>query len=343
MVKKAESTRERILRQGLALMSQSGLTGVTLGSLADQVGMSKSGLFAHFRSKEQVQIELLQHMAQFAQAHVVQPAMSAGEGLPRLKALVNNWFGWAQRAGLPGGCAVAAGLFEFDDKEFHGQYDRRRRRRISDCHRHALHGWLLALKRANLAGLPHRWYSHSIRHLRYSINVTLDGCCDHRAMFADEDLHRHAVENLDRADALLFGRVTYEMMEAAWRQPAQTGARPAWMEPFARTIDAAKKYVVSSTLKRVDWNAELVRGDLAKAVQQLKRESGKGLFVGGVKLPLALTELGLIDKYEFVVHPRLAGHGPTLFAGLSKRIDLKLVSRLELGSGAVAMRYEPRR
>ena len=113
----ATSTRERILKQGLALMSQSGLTGVTLGVLADQVGMSKSGLFAHFRSKEDVQIELLQHMAQFAQARVVQPAMSADEGLPRLKALVNNWFGWAQRAGLPGGCPVAAGLFEFDDVE----------------------------------------------------------------------------------------------------------------------------------------------------------------------------------------------------------------------------------
>ena len=185
-----------------------------------------------------------------------------------------------------------------------------------------------------------------MRLLRYSINVTLDGCCDHRAMVPDADLHRHAVENLDRADALLFGRVTYEMMEAAFRPPAQTGARPdwrPWMEPFARTIDAAKKYVVSSTLDRVDWNAELVRGDLGKAVQQLKRESGKGLFVGGVKLPLALTELGLIDEYEFVVHPSLAGHGPTLFAGLSKRVDLKLVSRLEFGSGAVAMRYEPRR
>ncbi len=115
------------------------------------------------------------------------------------------------------------------------------------------------------------------------------------------------------------------------------------MEPFARTIDAAKKYVVSSTLDRVDWNAELVRGDLGEAVQQLKREPGKGLFVGGVKLPLALAELGLIDEYEFVVHPRLAGHGPTLFAGLSKHVDLKLVSRLEFGSGAVAMRYEPRR
>jgi len=184
------------------------------------------------------------------------------------------------------------------------------------------------------------------RPLRYSINVTLDGCCDHRAIPADEDLHRHAVENIAQADALLFGRVTYEMMEGAWRTPP-TGARPEWMAdwmvPFARTIDAAKKYVVSRTLDRVDWNAELVRGDLGKAVQQLKRESGRGLFTGGVKLPLALAELGLIDEYEFVVHPRLAGHGPTLFAGLSKPVDLKLVSRLEFGSGAVAMRYEPRR
>jgi dihydrofolate reductase len=115
------------------------------------------------------------------------------------------------------------------------------------------------------------------------------------------------------------------------------------MESFAETIDAAKKYVVSSTLGQVDWNAELVRGDLGEAVQQLKRESGKGLLVGGVKLPLALVELGLIDEYEFVVAPRLAGHGPTLFAGLSKHVDLTLVSRLGFDSGAVAMRYEPRR
>jgi len=135
-----------------------------------------------------------------------------------------------------------------------------------------------------------------MRPLRYSINVTLDGCCDHREGIVDEELHRHAAELLDQADALLFGRVTYEMMESAWRGPAPAGARPDWMEPFARTIDAAKKYVVSSTLEQVNWNAELVRGDLGNAVQQLKRESGKGLFAGGVKLPLALTELGLIDE-----------------------------------------------
>ncbi len=186
-----------------------------------------------------------------------------------------------------------------------------------------------------------------MRPLRYSINVTLDGCYDHLAILPDEDLHRHAAESIAQADALIFGRVTYEMMEDAWREPARTGVRPEWMppwmEPFARTIDAAKKYVVSSTLHQVDWNAELVRGDLRTGVEQLKREPGRGLFVGGVRLAQALTELGLIDEYELIVHPRIAGYGPTLFAGLSRPLDLKPVSRLELGSGAVAMRYTLRR
>ena len=186
-----------------------------------------------------------------------------------------------------------------------------------------------------------------MRPLRYSINVTLDGCCDHRAGVPDEDLHRNAVENIKQADGLLFGRVTYEMMEVAWRPVAETGARPDWMAdwglPFAQTIHAAKKYVVSSTLDRVDWNAELVRGDLEKTVQQLKQQPGKPLLTGGVTLPFALAQLGLIDEYEIVVHPRVVGHGPTLFAGLSKPLDLKLVSQLKFGSGAVAMRYELRR
>ncbi len=181
-------------------------------------------------------------------------------------------------------------------------------------------------------------YPCHMRPLRYSINVTLDGCCDHRAVPADEALlealHRHAAAGLERADALLFGRVTYEMMEEAFRSPAGT-------DHFARTIDAAQKYVVSSTLERVDWNAELVRGDLGDAVRKLKDEPGNGLALGGVRLPMALAELGLIDEYEFVVHPRIAGHGPSLFAGLSRPLDLQLVDRLELGSGAVAMRYVP--
>ncbi len=185
-----------------------------------------------------------------------------------------------------------------------------------------------------------------MRPLRYSINVTLDGCCDHRAVIADEELHRHHAANLERADALLLGRVTYEMMEAAWRQTA-TGTWPDWMAdwmiPFAQTIDSAKKYVVPSTLDQVDWSAELVQGDLGKAVHQLKQEPGKGLFTGGVTLPLALANLRLIDEYEFVVQPILAGHGPTLFAGLSERLELKLVGRQEFRSGAVALSYQPSR
>lgn len=136
------------------------------------------------------------------------------------------------------------------------------------------------------------------------------------------------------------------MMEEAWRAPARTGNRPDWMAdwmvPFGRTVDAARKYVVSSTLERVDWNAELVRGDLEQAVRKLKQEPGNGLYTGGVQLPRALAELGLIDEYELVVHPRLAGHGPTLFAGLSKPLDLELVDRHEFRSGAVAMRYVPK-
>jgi len=181
-----------------------------------------------------------------------------------------------------------------------------------------------------------------MRPLRYSINVTVDGCCDHRVIPADDELHRHAAENLRHADALLFGRVTYEMMESGWRPPASEAGRPDWMEPFAQTINAAKKYVVSSELTTVDWNAELVRGNLGEAIEQLKEAPGEGLLVGGVQLPLALAELGLIDEYEFVVHPRIAGHGPTLFEGLSKHVDLEVVDRLELGSGAIAMRYKPK-
>jgi dihydrofolate reductase len=181
-----------------------------------------------------------------------------------------------------------------------------------------------------------------MRPLTYSINITIDGCCDHNAGSANAELHRHHEENLRWADALLFGRVTYEMMEAAFRPP-QSESLPDWMKPFADTIDAAKKYVVSNTLERVDWNSELVRGDLKEAVLRLKQEPGRGLLTGGVTLPLALAELGLIDEYEFVVHPRIAGHGPTLFAGLSKYVDLKLVSQETLGSGAVVLRYEPAR
>ncbi|MCV7192783.1 dihydrofolate reductase family protein [Mycolicibacterium brumae] len=182
-----------------------------------------------------------------------------------------------------------------------------------------------------------------MRTLRYSINVTLDGCCHHEAGVAPtEESMRYWTDEMAQADALLFGRVTYQMMRSAWRKPA-TGGWPDWMQqweiPFAEAIDRAKKHVVSSTMADLDWNAEFVKGELAQAVQRLKQEPGERLWVGGVTLPLALADLGLIDEYEFVVQPVIAGHGPTLLAGLRDRVELELVDRREFGSGAIALRY----
>ena len=186
-----------------------------------------------------------------------------------------------------------------------------------------------------------------MRPLRYAINVTLDGCVHHEAgLPPDEESMQYWTAKIARADALLYGRVTYEMMESAWRKPI-TGAWPDWMDeweiPFAENIDRTKKYLVSSTLSGVDWNAELVQGDLREAVQRLKEKPGGGLLVGGVRLPLALADLGLIDEYEFLVQPVLAGHGPTLLAGLRERIQLEFVDHRQFRSGAVALRYRPAR
>ena len=184
-----------------------------------------------------------------------------------------------------------------------------------------------------------------MRPLRYAINVTLDGCCHHEAGLApDEDSMRFWTGEMERADALIFGRVTYGMMESAWRRPA-SGTWPEWMDasqlPFAEAIDGAKKHVVSSTLSEVDWNAELLAGDLRESVERLKQQPGEGLFVGGVTLPRALADLGLIDEYVLVVHPVLAGHGPTLLAGLRERIQLELLDRQEFRSGVTALRFRP--
>ena len=184
-----------------------------------------------------------------------------------------------------------------------------------------------------------------MRPLRYAINVTLDGCVHHEAgLPPDEEFMRFWTAEMERSDAVIYGRVTYRMMESAWRRPV-TGVWPDWMReweiPFAEAIDRAMKYVVSSTLSEVDWEAELVRGDLGDAVRRLKAEPGAGLSVGGVTLPLALAELGLIDEYIFVVHPVVAGHGPRLFDGLHERMQLELVEREKFRSGVVVQRYQP--
>ncbi|MBK9474680.1 MAG: dihydrofolate reductase family protein [Tetrasphaera sp.] len=185
-----------------------------------------------------------------------------------------------------------------------------------------------------------------MRPLRYSINVTVDGCCHHDAGIApDEESMAYWTAEMARADCLIFGRLTYQMMESVWRRPAD-GRWPDgmvdWQLPFAEAIDQAQKMVVSRTLSAVDWNAGLIEGDVAQAIQRLKGEPGGSLWVGGVMLPTTLADLGLIDEYEFVVQPVLAGRGPTLLAGLRERIDLELVYRREFRSGAVAMRFRPR-
>ena len=181
-----------------------------------------------------------------------------------------------------------------------------------------------------------------MRPLRFSINTTLDGCCDHRAGMPDEETHQHATEWIAQADALLFGRVIYQMMEEAWRPPGMLDQLPEYTHGFSRAIDPKRKYVVSSTLEQVDWNAELVQGDLETAVRELKDQPGEGIATGGVQLPLALAKMGLIDEYEFLVFPRIAGYGPTPFAGLPDHLDLKLIDRVDFSSGAMALRYEPR-
>ena len=182
--------------------------------------------------------------------------------------------------------------------------------------------------------------------LRYSINITLDGCCDHRAIPADEELHAHFAAGLASADALLYGRVTYQMMEEAFRLPTEDAGpaehAPDPDDPFVRSINDAAKFVASSTLTAVDWNAELITGDPGAGVAELKERSPRGVALGGVQLAQSLTKLGLVDEYEFVVHPRLAGHGPTLFPDLAAYVDLTLLDVHRLDSGAVAMRYEPR-
>jgi dihydrofolate reductase len=161
----------------------------------------------------------------------------------------------------------------------------------------------------------------------------------------DEEFMAFWTAETERSDAEIYGRVTYQMMESAWRRPAD-GVWPDWMDEseiaFAEAIDRSKKYVVSSTLTEVDWNAELVAGDLGDAVRALKQQPGGELSVGGVTLPLALAELGLVDEFVFAVHPVIAGHGPTLLAGLSARVPLELVERQEFRSGVVVQRYRPR-
>ncbi len=188
-----------------------------------------------------------------------------------------------------------------------------------------------------MAGSWHPCQPEAMQPLRYSINVSLDGCVDHMAGSPDEESHLHAAQTIARADAIILGRTTYELMEF-WRTAEDL---PLWMRPFKEAIDAAKKYLVSSRREPDGWNTEALTGDPVEAVRQLKEQPGVGLYVGGVTLPLALADAGLIDEYEFVVSPTVVGHGPRLFDGLAAPLDLKLVGTTEFASGTRAHRYVP--
>lgn len=176
-----------------------------------------------------------------------------------------------------------------------------------------------------------------MRPLRYSINVSLDGCVDHAAGTPDEESHNYSAQIIARADAIILGRTTYELMEF-WRTAKDL---PPWMHPFQESINAAKKYLVSSTRKPDGWNTEALTGEPVDAIRKLKEQPGDGLYVGGVTLPLALADAGLIDEYEFIVSPTLVGHGPRLFEGLAAPLNLELVGTTEFASGVRAERYVP--
>ena len=177
--------------------------------------------------------------------------------------------------------------------------------------------------------------------LTFGLNVTLDGCCDHREMIADDELHDYFTGLMDAAGAMLFGRNAYELMEGAWPAVARDETAPRASREWALKLEAKPKYVVSGSRRDFPWqNTFRVEGDLHEAVRQLKEQNPRGVLVGSPALSAALERLGLIDEYRLVVHPVLAGHGPTLFQGLqggSRQLELLATHRLK--SGAMAMHY----
>lgn len=178
--------------------------------------------------------------------------------------------------------------------------------------------------------------------LTFCFNVTLDGCVDHQVGIADDETHAHFTRLLDQAGAMLWGRVTYEMMESYWPAVARGEVQaPPAIKAWAEKLEAKPKYVVSSTRTRFPWtNSHPLDGDLRAAVQKLKDETPAGVLLGSGKLANALDRLDLIDDYRFLLHPRIAGHGPALFQdGLARLRKLELVEARPLNNGVVALHY----
>jgi dihydrofolate reductase len=176
--------------------------------------------------------------------------------------------------------------------------------------------------------------------LTFVLNVTLDGCQDHREMIADDEMLDYFTQLIGGAGAMLYGRTTYEMMESYWPAVARDAKAPRAAREWACTLDAMPKYVVSASRRDFPWNNTFrVEEDLHEAVRQLKEKTPRGLLVGAPMLSAALERLGLIDEYRVVVHPVFAGHGPTLFQGLERSRRLELISTNRLKSGVMVLHY----
>ena len=178
--------------------------------------------------------------------------------------------------------------------------------------------------------------------LTFSLNVTLDGCVDHQEGVVDDETHAFFTRLMDESGAMLWGRVTYEMMEGYWPAVARGDeAAPAAMREWAVKLEAKPKYVVSSTRTDFSWtNSRLIAGDLRAGVQSLKDATPAGVLLGSGALATALDRLDLIDEYKFLVHPRIAGHGPTLYqAGLPGTRRLQLISATPFRNSAVVLHY----
>lgn len=181
-----------------------------------------------------------------------------------------------------------------------------------------------------------------MRKLIAAINMTLDGYCDHTAMIADDEIHQHYNDLLSNADTLLYGRITYQLMESYWPSVVQkpTGNKP--IDEFAVLIDNISKIVYSRTLKNVDWKHTKLKREIAEdEILELKRQPGKNILAGSPSLITALAQLGLIDEYQLAIQPTISGSGLPLFKNISERINLNLLKTKPFGCGAVALYYEP--
>jgi len=181
-----------------------------------------------------------------------------------------------------------------------------------------------------------------MRKLIAAINMSLDGFCDHTAMIADDEIHQHYNELLSNADTLLFGRITYQLMESYWPTVVKnpTGNKPT--DEFAVLIDNISKIVFSHTLKNVDWkNVKLAKGGIKEEVLELKQQAGKNILAGSPSLIVTLMQLDLIDEYQLCVQPIILGNGLRLFKNVNDRINLKLIKTKIFGNGSITPYYEP--